>query len=335
MAFSHIVGQEQAITVLQNALRHQRVPQAYVFAGPEGVGKKFTALMLAKALNCHEFDDDACDRCNSCHKIDEGIHPDVRVIAPDGQFIKIDQIRALQKDAGYKPFEGRKKVYILDQAEAMRAESANSLLKTLEEPATDCIIILVTANVYALLPTVMSRCQLVRFVSLGIEPLTTLLVHQKQVAPERARLIASLAEGCPGRALAMDAEETLDKRNRLEQVLHLLSSGLQDVRVIFEQAEQLSAEKSALQEYLDIWLAWYRDMHLLREHGNARFVANVDAVPRLKETAFQLPPYHLRRLFEIVYQTKMEVLRNANAQLALEVMLISLTEVYNDRNRWR
>ncbi|GAK56808.1 DNA polymerase III, delta prime subunit [Candidatus Vecturithrix granuli] len=335
MAFSHILGQEQAITVLQNALRHQRVPQAYIFAGPEGVGKKFTALMLAKALNCHELDDDACDRCNSCHKIDEGIHPDVRVIAPDGQFIKIDQIRALQKDAGYKPFEGRKKVYILDQAEAMRAESANSLLKTLEEPTTDCIIILVTANVYALLPTVMSRCQLVRFVILGIEPLTTLLVRQKQIDPERARLIASLAEGCPGRALAMDAEETLDKRNQVEHLLHRLSSGLQDVRVIFEQAEQLSAEKSTLQEYLDILLAWYRDMHLLREHGNTRLIANVDAVPRLKETAFQLPASHLRRLFEIVYQAKMDILRNANAQLALEVMLISLTEVYNDRNRWR
>ena len=335
MAFSDILGQEKAITVLQNALRRKRVPQAYIFAGPEGVGKKFTALMLAKALNCHELDDDACDRCNSCHKIDEGIHPDVRVIAPDGQFIKIDQIRALQKDVGYKPFEGRKKVYILDQAEAMRVESANSLLKTLEEPTTDCIIILVTANVYALLPTVMSRCQLVRFVSLGVEPLTTLLVRQKQVAPERARLIASLAEGCPGRALAMDAEETLDKRNRLEHLLHLLSSGLQDVRVVFEQAEQLSAEKSALQEYLDILLAWYRDMHLLREHGNARFVANVDAVPRLKETAAQLPASHLRRLFEIVYQTKLELLRNANVQLALEVMLISLIEVYNDRNHWR
>lgn len=335
MAFSHILGQEKAITVLQNALRHKRMPQAYVFAGPEGVGKKFTALMLAKALNCHNLDDDACDRCNSCHKIDEGIHPDVRVIAPDGQFIKIDQIRALQKDAGYKPFEGRKKVYILDQAEAMRTESANSLLKTLEEPTTDCILILITANAYALLPTVTSRCQLVRFAALGIEPLTTLLVREKQIELERARLIASLAEGCPGRALAMDTEETLDKRSRMENLLHLLSSGLQDVRVVFEQAEQLGVEKSEIQDYLDILLAWYRDMHLLREHGHARFVANVDAVPRLKEAASQLPAPRLRRLFEIVYQTKLAILHNANVQLALEVMLISLIEVYNDRNRWR
>ena len=335
MAFSHILGQAKAITVLQNALRHQRVPQAYIFAGPDGVGKKFTALMLAKALNCHELDDDACDRCNSCHKIDEGIHPDVRVIAPEGQFIKIDQIRALQKDAGYKPFEGRKKVYILDQAEAMRAEAANSLLKTLEEPSADCVIILVTANVYALLPTVMSRCQFVRFVALGIEPLTALLVREKQLSPERARLIASLSEGCPGRALAMDTEETLDKRKRMEHLLQILSSGLQDVRVLFEQVEQLSGDKSAIQEFLDILLVWYRDMHLLREHGDARLVANADAVPRLKETAFQISAVHIRRLFEIVYQTKMDLLRNANMQLALEVMLISLTEVYNDRNRWR
>jgi DNA polymerase-3 subunit delta' len=335
MAFSHISGQTKAITVLRNALRHQRVPQAYVFAGPEGVGKKFTALMLAKALNCHELEDDACDRCNSCHKIDEGIHPDVRVIAPEGQFIKIDQIRALQKDAGYKPFEGRKKVYILDQAEAMRAEAANSLLKTLEEPSTDCVLILITANVYALLPTVMSRCQFVRFAALGIEALAALLMREKQVEAERARVMASLAEGCPGRALAMDAQETLDKRQRMEHLLAMLSSGLQDVRVLFDQVEQLSRDKAAIQEFLDILLVWYRDMHLLREHGDARLVANADAAPRLKEAAFQRPASHIRRLFEIVYQTKMDLLRNANLQLALEVMLISLTEVYNDRNRWR
>lgn len=335
MAFSHILGQEKAIAVLRNALWNDRIPQAYLFSGYEGVGKKFSASMLAKALNCREKEDDACDTCVSCHKIDSGNHPDVRIIEPEGQFIKIDQIREMQRDVGYKPFEGKRKVYIVDHAETMRPEAANALLKTLEEPSADCLIILVTANVYALLPTVVSRCQFIRFVALGLEKLVEFLVQKVQLSPDRARLIASLSEGCPGRALAMDADDALQKRDAMERLLQTISGGLQDVQVLFDQVETLMAEKTAIHEYLDIILAWYRDMYLLHEQGDSRLVANTDAIERLQQTAESLSERQIRRLFEIVYQTKQDILRNANLQLTLEVMLISLTEVYNDRNRWR
>ena len=335
MAFSHILGQEKAIAVLRNALRNDRVPQAYLFSGYEGVGKKFTASMLAKALNCREKEDDACDTCVSCYKIDGGNHPDVRIIEPEGQFIKIDQIREMQRDVGYKPFEGKRKVYIVDHAETMRPEAANALLKTLEEPSAECLIILVTANVYALLPTVVSRCQFVRFVALGVEKLVEFLVQRAQLSPDRARLIASLSEGCPGRALTMDADDALEKRDTIERLLQTISGGLQDVQVLFDQVETLMAEKTTIHEYLDIILAWYRDMYLLQEQGDSRLVANSDAIERLQQTAEGLSKRQIRRLFEIVYQTKQDILRNANLQLTLEVMLISLTEVYNDRNRWR
>ncbi len=335
MPFSDIQGQDKAITVLQNAIRHQRVPQAYVFSGDEGVGKKFTALMLAKALNCRDRRDDACERCVSCHKINAGNHPDVRIIEPDGQFIKIDQIREMQKDAGYKPFEGKRKVYILDDAETMRPEAANALLKTLEEPSAECLIILVTANVYALLPTVISRCQFIRFTALGVEKLVAFLEQKAQLPSERARLIASLAEGCPGRAVSMDAEQALEKRNLVENLFQSLSSGLQDVRILFNHVEGLLSQKEAIHEYLDMMLIWYRDMYLLFEKGDKALVANSDAIDRLMQSAKPLSARHIQRLFEIVYQTKLDILRNANLQLTLEVMLISLTEVYNDRNRWR
>lgn len=335
MSFSNILGQEKAIAVLQNALRHDRVPQAYLFSGYEGVGKKFTAVTLAKALNCREREDDSCDQCLSCHKIESGNHPDVRIIEPDGQFIKIDQVRELQRDANFKPFEGKKKVYIIDYAEAMRPETANALLKTLEEPSSECVLILVTANVYALLPTVISRCQFVRFVSLGVGKLTELLIQKKQVEPERARLIASLSEGCPGRALAMDAMDTLEKRDIVERLLKTISSGLQDVRVLFTQVETFMENRTEIQDFLDIMLVWYRDMYILHEQGDSSLVANSDAIARLSQTANQLSAWQIRRLFDIVYHAKLDILRNANRQLALEIMLISLTEVYNDRNRWR
>lgn len=335
MSFAQILGQETAIAVLQNALRRQRIPHAYVFAGNEGVGKKLAALTLAKALNCRELADDACDRCVSCHKIAAGNHPDVSVIEPEGQFIKIDQIRALQKDVGYKPYEGKRKVYILDQAETLRTEAANALLKTLEEPSADALLILVTANVYALLPTVISRCQSVRFIALGVQKLTALLVQAKQLPPEQAQLIASLAEGCPGRALTMDTAATLAKRDFVEQLLQTLSSGLRDVRILFAQAEQLVAQKTDVQEFLDILLVWYRDMSILQAQGDPALLANIDGVDRLAQAAEKLSMRQIQRLFEIVYQAKADLLRNANLQLTLEVMLISLTEVYNDRIRWR
>lgn len=335
MGFAQILGQDKAINVLQRAIRHQRVPQAYIFAGEDGVGKKLTALMLAKALNCREREDDACDHCISCHKIDDGNHPDVRVIEPDGQFIKIDQIRTLQKDVNYRPYEGRRKVYILDQAEALRTEAANALLKTLEEPSPDSLLILVTANVYALLPTVISRCQFVRFVALGAPQLTEFLKREKQMPAEQARLIASLAEGCPGRAFAMDTDDILAKRAMLEELLALLSSGLQDVREVFDQAEKLAQRKPEIHEFLDLLLVWYRDLYLLQEQGRPDLVANADALSRLARTAQQLSRSQTQRLFDVVYQAKLDLLRNANLQLTLEVMLMSLTEVYNDRIRWR
>ena len=335
MAFANIFGQEKAISVLRSAIRHHRIPHAYLFSGHDGIGKKFTAVTLAKAVNCREGDDDSCDRCVSCHKIDEGNHPDVRIIEPEGQFIKIDQIRTLQKDVSYRPYEGKRKVYIIDHAEALRPEAANALLKTLEEPSSDSLIILITANVYALLSTVISRCQLVRFISLGVQKLTTLLVQEKQMPPEQACLIASLSEGCPGRAFSMDTDETLAKRDFVEQLFQTLSSGLQDVRVLFTYTESLLAKKTEIQEFLDIMLVWYRDMYILQEQGDKHLIANSDAIARLEQSAEQFSASQIRRLFDIVYQTKLDVLRNANLQLALEVMLISLTEVYNARIRRR
>lgn len=335
MSFAHIFGQEKAILVLRSAIRHHRIPHAYLFSGHEGVGKKFTAITLAKAVNCRELGDDSCDRCVSCHKIDEGNHPDVRIIEPDGQFMKIDQIRTLQKDINYRPYEGRRKVYILDHAEALRPEAANALLKTLEEPSSDSLIILVTANVYALLSTVISRCQLVRFISLGVQKLTAFLVQEKQMPPEQARLIASLSEGCPGRAFSMDTAETLVKRDFIEQLLKTLSSGLQDVRILFRYVESFLERKTEIQEFLDIMLVWYRDMYILQEQGDKSLVANSDAVARLEQAVEQFSADQIRQLFDIVYQTKLDILRNANLQLTLEVMLISLTEVYNARIRRR
>jgi len=156
MPFSEIIGHEHNIKVLLRSIERGRLHHAHIFSGPEGVGKRLTAVSLAKALNCREMVADFCGHCVSCKKIDDGNHPDVKIVVPDGQFIKIDQIRDLQHDLQFRPFEGKKRVFIIDSADKMGLPAANSLLKTLEEPPRDSILILVTANLHSLLPALLT-----------------------------------------------------------------------------------------------------------------------------------------------------------------------------------
>ena len=193
MSFSKIVGQERVIEVLRQILKNKRLPQVLLFYGPSGVGKRGVALELAKILNCktqmdatpspsplpqgERADDtrtpnktseikvragisivDACDTCVSCRKIDRGAHPDVKIIFPPRETIGIDQIRALNWETQWRPFEGKYKVYILEKAEKLTAEAANSFLKTLEEPPANVLFILLSENKDTLLPTILSRC---------------------------------------------------------------------------------------------------------------------------------------------------------------------------------
>jgi len=199
MKFADIRGQERPVKVLKSALSSGRLAHAYLFYGPEGVGKGSVALIFAKALNCPNFEDegDVCDRCRDCYKIEQGVHPDVRVISPTGagRFIKIDAIRELQHRAYLAPFEGRRKVFIIDEAERMGKDAANAFLKILEEPPSDATFVLVSHRADALLPTIRSRCQMVKFSHLRHDVLSELLGGD-----ENAQLLARIAGGSPGEA---------------------------------------------------------------------------------------------------------------------------------------
>ena len=163
MSFKDIYGHEKQISILQTAAARNRIPHAYLFYGMEGVGKRTVAEVFTKALNCRSNSVDACDECPSCVKIDRGNHPDVIMIRAEGQFIKIKEIRELQEQMKFRPLEGRKRIFIIDDADRMNIVSANALLKTLEEPSASNILILITARPHQLPMTILSRCQHVRF----------------------------------------------------------------------------------------------------------------------------------------------------------------------------
>ena len=172
-----IIGHHQILKQLYHAIASDRVAGAYLFVGVANVGKETVALNFAKSINCRTSDEGACGTCLSCRKADDGNHPDLQIIRPSGAWIKIDQIRELQKRIIYRPLEGVRKVYILAEAERMNLEAANCLLKTLEEPPADSVLILLTTNLDALLPTIRSRCQIIPFHSLVVSELAGHLIE--------------------------------------------------------------------------------------------------------------------------------------------------------------
>jgi len=290
--FSAVVGQEIVLQALQRAIERERLPHALLFAGPQGVGKATTALLLAQALNCQVAGPvDTCGECVSCSKIARGIHPDVVWIAPVPRIIKIGQIRELISAIGYRPHEGKRRIVILDDAHAMQGPAQNAFLKTLEEPPASTSIILVTPAPGSLLPTVQSRCQTLRFSPVGQDIVRDYLERQMELPAEEARLRAALTPGSIGGALALDLDayeallETVVEALRLCQhggggvvaaADSLASAGhgetatqraastlrigrdvLRDLLVVTTQAEGAALVNSAQR---DAWVAWGREV---------------------------------------------------------------------------
>jgi len=321
MPFSEIIGHDHNIKLLQRSIERGRLHHAYIFSGPGGIGKKLTAISLAKALNCLEMETDSCGRCIPCRKIEEGNHPDVKIVEADGQVIKIDQIRELQRDLQFRPFEGKKRVFIIDSADRMGLPASNSLLKTLEEPPKDSVLILVTANFHSLLPTIVSRCQRLSFSSLPIPDVEMMLMEKKGFDASTAHIIAAVSEGSIGDAFGEDEGSILEERERVFTGF----TGLKDKGMIgiFKQAEEM-AKDDDLGEMLKVLKVLYRDMAVFK--GGGRGIINSDMVSRIGDEAKDMPMDAILNGFDLISETEGLIKRNINKQLALEVMMMRLTD---------
>lgn len=206
MSLAEIIGQEKAVEILTGILVRRRIAGSYIFSGESGIGKKLTAINFAKAINCLKNRDfDACDECESCLKIDAGSHPDLLLVSPEDRLIKINEIRLINDALSFRPFEGRKKIAIVDDADTMNIASANAFLKTLEEPPEDSMIILISSRPDRLPATIRSRCSRVNFVTLSMEACKEVI---RGKAPDsELELQARLSMGKPGLALSSDLKE--------------------------------------------------------------------------------------------------------------------------------
>ena len=289
--FPALLGQERALRLLSRSLDSGRLAHAYLFRGPDGLGKRLAALRLAARLNCIEPTGlEPCGRCRSCVRYLSGNHPDFQVIAPEKGTIRIARVRELIAELSYPPYESGLRVVVLEDVHTMRREAANSLLKTLEEPPPGNLLILTADQGRELLDTIRSRCQVIPFHSLKEEECLTILGRALPDQPRDAlALLARLAEGSPGRALRLEGGGLLELRGRLVELL-TDPTAIEDAAVgrVLRLAEDMAALAEDLPELLALLRLWLRDSLLTGEgEGNrwnvAAFFVRVGAVDRAEQ----------------------------------------------------
>lgn len=321
-----VIGHEKAVALLENSLKEEKLPHAYLFLGPRHVGKMTLAMSLAQALNC-EGDEKPCGGCSQCQRIAGRKHADVQVIGLDGRSeIGIDQIREMEHSAGLRPFEGRNRVFIIDGAEHLSHEAANCLLKTLEEPPPNVELILLAANERLLLPTVVSRCHKLELRPLPIPIVEQVLVDRWQVVPERARVLARLSSGCLGWAVSALADERLlgERAERLSALLHLTSVGREERFAYAAQlANQFTKNRESVHEVLSLWVGWWRDL-LLIKGGCGGFTTNIEQEATLYSEAESYSLKAVKAFIESLQRAMEELDYNANPRLVLEVLMLSM-----------
>jgi DNA polymerase-3 subunit delta' len=326
MPFDRIAGQEKAVLILRNALRNGRLAHAYLFIGPEGVGKRLTALTLFKAMNCQSPPEpvDCCERCPSCVKVNSSNHADLILVEPEGDAIKIDQIREMQKRLRFRPLEGGRRACLLDSADCLNEAASNALLKTLEEPPQETHLFLITSRPHRLLPTILSRCQWVKFRPLPPALIARILQEDQGLEGEKAHFYASLAGGSAGQAVALS--DRVDFQKRLDWLHFFSSLPRKSAEEIFEACERLAKEEEEIGDLLDLWKIWVRDLVVFKVMGEGakEGLINHDLLPAVAKDAAEVSFDRLEDIFSLISSIQRSLAFNVNKQLALETLMLEI-----------
>jgi DNA polymerase III subunit delta' len=323
MSFAAIEGHEKPITILKRALANKTLAHAYLFSGEEGIGKKKTALALAAAVNCQNAGEaGGCDICPSCRKAAAGGHPDIHLLVPDGEELKIDQVRLVQSDLALKPFEGEKKTLIVDGVDRMNAASSNAFLKTLEEPPGEALIVLITSLPQSLLPTIRSRCQEIRFQPLSRQTLAQALMQKKGLSEEDAWFVAALAQGSMGRGLEMDAEQEKAERSQVMDLWpEIPQMGPGETLAL---AETFAKDRDRFDRLLVVGTECLRDAMVYRETNDERLLVFAQAGEQYRKWGERIPLSQMFADLELFAASKRLLERRVSAQLVAENLFFKL-----------
>ncbi|MFN8384288.1 MAG: DNA polymerase III subunit delta' [Anaerolineales bacterium] len=324
----NLLGHEWAVDMLRQHAAHDEIRHAYLFCGPPGLGRRTLALRLAQALNCTKPIGPGipCGLCRDCKQIEAMQHPDMNVIQADaeGGTLKVDQIREVQRSLSLKPYQSKYRVALFLRFQEANDNAANALLKTLEEAPAHAILLLTADTPEQLLPTIISRCEILRLRPLPIEAVESDLIY-RGVDEERARLLAHISGGRPGYARRLVDDVTLfEKRDeRLNDLQALLPAPRVEK---FSYADKLSKDKDAMRQAITIWLSYWRDV-MLRVAGAETPLINVDRNMEIEFLAGRLNLSTARRVVSDLENALEKMDRNVNSRLLAEVLLMDWPKV--------
>jgi len=326
LSFANLLGHEGAKALLQSAFARHKVGHAYLFRGPAGVGKKRSAFTMAKYIHCRRpIAKDVCNGCIACKKVESDSHPDLMKVLPDGAFIKINQIRDLQPFLAFPPLESDYRVIVLVDVHTMRHEAANALLKTLEEPPPNTLLILTADEATKLLPTIVSRCQVVPFHRLPDPLVVKLVLARAEITREEALLLATVSDGSPGKALLLTTTELLSFRKELTAIfMNSIQGQPTTVEEVMNLARQAATFKENLIELFYLLKIWIRDLMCLTLGMPASFLINQDLLPALLSARQGSKIEDLSRKFGLIEQACAQLARNCDRELVCEVLFFGL-----------
>lgn len=326
-SFKDVVGHEQIIEHLSNSLKNNKVSHAYIFCGEDGTGKNMLAKLFAKALQCEAGYGDSCGMCRSCKQVESGNQPDIRWVSHEKPgSIGVDEIREqVNNDIAIKPYSSKYKIYIIDEAEKMTPQAQNALLKTIEEPPSYGLLMLLTNNAAMLLPTIRSRCVTLNMKAVSTEKIQEHLIHTYEIPDYKARICASFAQGNLGKAIKMAASPDFNELH--ESVLNLAKNvDDMDIYVVMDAVKKLSEYKADIYDIIDMMMVWYRDILMLKLTNDPNLLIYPEEYSALSRRAAKSTFEGLDNIIRAMEKAKVRLKANVNFDTALEMMLLTIKE---------
>jgi DNA polymerase III subunit delta' len=328
MQYDAIKRQERLKKHLQRITESGQISHGYLFEGPAGTGKLTLAKIFAQTLLCKNSQLQPCEVCSSCVKANADNHPDIHVIDLEENTIKRQDIDEIQENIYVKPYESEKKIYIIKDAHKLTVQAANTFLKTLEEPPSDTVIILLTINAHLLIPTIVSRCQLIKAEKESVKAIETLLVNEYHIDSQRARLLSGYSKGILQRAMSIEdgSINTLKLRDEMADIIDTLLS--RSHSAVFEYEKYFEQNKDEIDEIIEIMMIWFRDI-LFFKVGAGERVINADQMALLEKQSLKINRVKCAALYTKLQEAYENVSNNVNYRLAVDHLLFGIQEVKN------